>query len=194
MGKEILWSLERRNRCRNGRNCCVRTSDRTFFLPDVTSTGRSSNVVTQRIHEGQSMSDNKSEKAAYTKCHHPHVLVIHKDEAYGQSIAAALSELSMCSKHIRTIDAFLDLNCRVRVDLVALEIDVLDPNSLDCLRLARTHFGEGPGTRIVALTDFAPGALSSLLEQRGADAHVIRQRDATAMAIILAPEIRTQLQ
>ena len=83
-----------------------------------------------------------------------YVLVVEKDDDYAQLLVSELQRRSVRAKHTKTVDDFLDLNCRNRVDLVSLEIDALDPETLDNIKLLRTHFGEGPGTRIVASSSF----------------------------------------
>jgi len=122
-------------------------------------------------------------------CKAPHVLIVDRDEGFGTMVASALSARSICAKHFRTVDDFLDLNCQARVDLVGLEVDAMDPQTLDNLRLLRTHFGEGPGTRIVAATSYAPASFPHLLEQRGADACIAKVRDPVALAEALANQL-----
>ena len=109
-------------------------------------------------------------------------------------LVSELRSRSIRAKHTKTVDAFLDLNCRERVDLVSLEIDAMDPDTLDNIRLLRTHFGEGPGTRIVASAGFTPGAFAILAEQRGADTSIAKRRDLHAMADALEVEIRNQMK
>ena len=75
-------------------------------------------------------------------CCVPHVLVVEQDRSYGQLLVSKLRERSVRAKHTETVDAFLDLNCRERVDLVSLEIDAMDPDTHDNIKLLRTHFGE----------------------------------------------------
>ena len=123
----------------------------------------------------------------------PRVLVVDRDEDYGQSVVACLGESSICARCTQTVDAFLDLNFRKRIDLVLIEVDALDPESLDNLRILRTHFGEGPGTRIVAASTFVPDALSMLVEQRGADQHMVRKTRPQEMAAAVKIELSKQL-
>ncbi|WP_299734030.1 hypothetical protein [uncultured Tateyamaria sp.] len=124
----------------------------------------------------------------------PHVLVVEQDSDYGHMLVAELQDRSIRAKHIQTVDAFLDLNCRERVDLVSLEIDAMDPNTLDNIKLLRTHFGEGPGTRIVATSSFLPGAFPFLVEQRGADRCMAKPREPEVMAAALETELRKQMK
>lgn len=136
------------------------------------------------------MSEQTSRDIPHRDCRRPHILVIVRDEEYGKAVAAALRDSSVCAKHARTVDEFLDLNCRARVDLVLIEVDALDPDTLDNLLLLRTHFGEGPGTRIVAASNFVPGAFAELVETRGADLHMAKLNEPVAMAAALAIEFR----
>lgn len=123
-------------------------------------------------------------------CRNPHVLVVDRDEGYGNALVAALRARDMCAIRTSSVDDFLDLNCRLRVDLVCLEVDVLDPFTLDNLCLLRTHFGEGPSTRIVAVTSFAPHAFPHLLQQRGADDHLSKSAKHDGMAEQIETQIR----
>ena len=123
----------------------------------------------------------------------PHVLVIDKDEAYGARLAAALDLQGCRTLHCATVDAYLDLNCPVRMDVVILEVDPADPSCLDHVVALRSYVGEGPGTRIVAVSSFASAAFSALLERRGADTHMMRFRGPEAMAAALDGEIRQHL-
>jgi len=123
----------------------------------------------------------------------PHVLVVEQDKEYGRLLVNALKTRAIRAKHTATVDAFLDLNCRERVDLVSLDIDAMDPDTLDNIRLLRTHFGEGPGTRIVASSRFMPGAFPVLVEQRGADICMTKPREPDAMAEVLEAELRRQM-
>lgn len=124
----------------------------------------------------------------------PHVLVVDKDADYAQMLVNELQSRSVRAKPTTTVDAFLDLNCRDRVDLVSLEIDAMDPHTLDNIRLLRTYFGEGPGTRIVASSSFMPGAFSFLVEQRGADTCIAKRRAPRAMADALENELRKKIK
>ncbi|MEM9435154.1 MAG: hypothetical protein AAGA12_14645 [Pseudomonadota bacterium] len=128
--------------------------------------------------------------APHWDCKQPHVLVVDRNVEFGKSIVAALEALSICAKHTRTVDEYLDFNCPARVDLVSLEIDAMDPETLDNLRLLRTHFGEGPGTRIVATSVFAPGAFPFLVEQRGADTCISKDHEPDTMAATLETELQ----
>jgi len=116
----------------------------------------------------------------------PHVLVVERNANYGQLMVSKLQELSIRAKYYRTVDAFLELNCREQVDLVSLEIDVMDPDTLDNITFLRTYFGEGPTTRIVASSSFVPGAFSVLVEQRGADICIVKLSEPGAMVTELA--------
>ena len=124
----------------------------------------------------------------------PHVLVVEQDANYGQLLVGELQNRSIRAKHTQTVDAFLDLNCRVRVDLVSLEIDAMDPDTLDNIKLLRTHFGEGPATRIVASSSFLPGAFPVLVEQRGADKCMTKLQEPCAMADALESALRRQMK
>ena len=124
----------------------------------------------------------------------PLVLVVELDSDYGRLLVSKLKNRCIRAKHTRTVDAFLDLNCRERVDLVSLEVDAMDPDTLDNIKLLRTHFGEGPGTRIVASSSFMPGAFSNLVEQRGADTCVAKLPEVEAMASALEIELRNQMK
>ena len=123
-------------------------------------------------------------------CKKPHALVVDRDEVFGANVVNAMRARGICAKHSRTVDDFLDLNCRARVDLVGLEVDAMDPQTLDNLLLLRTHFGEGPVTRIVAAASFAPGSFPHLVEQRGADACISRRQSPQAMAEALETQLR----
>ena len=124
----------------------------------------------------------------------PHVLVVAQDADYGQLLVIELQSRSIRANHTRTVDAFLDLNSRERVDLVSLEIDVMDPETLEDIKLLRTHFGEGPGTRIVASSSFLPGAFPVLVEQRGADTCMAKLTEPNAMADALEVELLKQVE
>ena len=123
-------------------------------------------------------------------CQKPHALVVDPDEEFGTRVVSAMRARGICAKHTHSVDDFLDMNCRARVDLVALEVDAMDPQTLDNLLLLRTHFGEGPVTRIVAAASFAPGSFTHLVEQRGADACISRRQDPLAMAEALENQLR----
>lgn len=136
----------------------------------------------------------KANKAtSHRECRKPHILVVDKDENYGKSIVAALREQSICAKHSRTVDAFLDLNCSARVDLVLLGIDATDPDTLDDLLVLRTNFGEGPGTRIVAALSLAPSSFPHLVEQRGADICILRQDVPEIMVTAVKTELSRRI-
>lgn len=124
----------------------------------------------------------------------PHVLVVDRDSEYGHQLASTLRGLSVRVKQTETVDAFLDMNCMERVDLVLMEIDPMDPDALENIQLLRTHFGEGSGTRIVASSDFTPGAFPTLVEQRGADVFLAKNGDPDGMAVSIANEIHKQLK
>ena len=118
-----------------------------------------------------------------------HVLVVDKDPEFGQALSALIAGEHVRSKHSESVDAFLDSGCRARIDLVLLEIDVFDPAALDDLRLLRTHFGEGPNTRIVAVTAFAPAEFPRFLQQWGADTHLPRLHNPESMQAAISAEI-----
>ena len=143
--------------------------------------------------EVQSLPDTTDQTASLWGRCVPHVLIIDRDTEYGQQLTIALRTLSVHAKHMRTVDEFLDLSFRGRVDLVSLEIDPMDPDTLDNIKLLRTHFGEGPSTRIVAQMRFIPGEFATLVEQRGADVCLTRCWDPEAMAEALTPEIHKQM-
>ncbi|MEL7381917.1 MAG: hypothetical protein AAFY73_15320 [Pseudomonadota bacterium] len=124
----------------------------------------------------------------------PHVLVVEQDVDYGQSLLQELRSRSIRAKHMLNVDAFLDLNCQERVHLVSLDIDAIDPANLDSIVLLRTHFGEGPGTRIVASSRFMHGAFAMLLEKRGADKSIAKPTAPEALAAALEAELRIQMK
>lgn len=124
----------------------------------------------------------------------PHVLVVNPDVEYGQSLVAALRDLSVRAKHTKTVDEFLDLNCGIRVDLVSVEIDPTALDTLDHIKLLRTHFGEGPGTRIVASSAFVSSTFLTLVEQRGADVCMTKLPQPEAMAATLNAELHKQME
>lgn len=135
----------------------------------------------------------KPEAPSWDRCV-PHVLVVGQDRDYGHLLVSELRNRSIRAKHTGTVDEFLDLNCWEQVDLVFLEIDAMDPDTLDNIKLLRTYFGEGPGTRIVASSNFMPGAFPNLVEQRGADTCIAKLRDAEAMVSALESELRKQMK
>lgn len=136
------------------------------------------------------MLETVDQQVPHWDCQKPHALVVDRDEEFGAHVVNAMRARGICAKHVRTVDNFLDWNCRARVDLVALEVDAMDPQTLDNLLLLRTHFGEGPVTRIVAAASFAPGSFNHLVEQRGADACIARRQDPQAMAEALETQFR----
>lgn len=138
------------------------------------------------------MSEPTIQEVPHKGCRKPHVLVVDCDEDYAWSIVSALRECAICSKSTRTVDAFLDLHCQARVDLVLLEVDPLDPEGLDHLRSLRTYFGEGPGTRIVATSIYAPTSFQYLAGQRGADTHTLKKRDPNDMVAVIKAELSKQ--
>lgn len=79
----------------------------------------------------------------------PQVFGVGLDPDYSQMVVAALESFSVRATNTTTVDAFLDLNCPKNSQLVLLEIDAMNPESPDNIKLLRTHFGEGPATRIV---------------------------------------------
>lgn len=113
---------------------------------------------------------------------------------YGHVLVTELQIRSIRAKHTQTVDEFLDLNCRERVHLVSVAINVLDTDTLDNIKLLRTHFGEGPGTRIVATSSFMPGATPIIVEQRGADKCMTKPREPEVMAAALEAELCGQMK
>ncbi|MEM9309420.1 MAG: hypothetical protein AAGA74_19170 [Pseudomonadota bacterium] len=113
-----------------------------------------------------------------------------RNEDYGRLVVAALHELSMRAKHTRTVDEFLDLNCRTRVDLVSLEVEPCLPHTIESLRVLRTHFGEGPGTRIIASSCIAAAGFELLVERHGADACINHRLEPNALAAWLNAELQ----
>jgi len=124
----------------------------------------------------------------------PNVLVVDPDQKYGQKLVMALRHLSVHAKHTRSVDEFLDAHCQNRIDLVSLVVDPMDPVNLDSIRLLRTHFGEGPGTMIVASSNSILDAFAILVEQRGADTCLAKHSQPEAMATALINELRQQIR
>ncbi len=136
------------------------------------------------------MKDQTCKETCNENCGLPHVLVVVPDEIYGKALANALNTRSMCTLHTSTVDGFLDLQCRVRVDIVALEVDAFEPISKDDLIRLRTHFGEGPGTHVVVMSDFAPEWYMEQLLQQGADRYINRSFSPEEMADALDAEVK----
>ena len=123
----------------------------------------------------------------------PQALVIGLDSAYNQMVVAALESFSVRAINTTTVDVFLDLNCPKRFQLVSLEIDALHPESSDNIKLLRTHFGEGPATRIVVSSRTIPSTLPMLAEQLGADMYMTKPQQPEGMAAVINAELQKQL-
>ena len=124
----------------------------------------------------------------------PQILVVGLASDYSQVVVTGLESFSIRATITMSVDEFLDLNCQKRFQLVLLEIDALNPGSLDNIKLLRTHFGEGPATRIIVSSRSMSSTILILAEQCGADICMTKPRQPEAMVAALKAEIEKQMR
>lgn len=114
------------------------------------------------------------------------VLIIDPDVTEDSFLPSRLLELGCSVRCGFSVDSYLDSGDTTNRSIVMIDVDIFNPNALSDVVKLRTHFGEGPATHIIAMTQFSPGAFDTLLEQAGCNLSVTKAMqldDALAAAV-----------
>jgi hypothetical protein len=118
------------------------------------------------------------------------VLIISQEILPESRLVGQLEDLKCPVRCYETVENFLDSYSIISHCLVLIDVDIFDPRALDDIAKLRMYFGEGPATKIIAMTSFSPGSFDQLLENAGCDISVKKTNGFTEVLSILATRLK----
>ncbi|MEO9651909.1 MAG: hypothetical protein ABJ360_25105 [Roseobacter sp.] len=88
--------------------------------------------------------------------------------------------------HAETLTHGIELCSARKFDVIFLEADPLDPDSVTSISTIRHGEGRCNGATIIAMSNFLPGAFDILAERAGADLHIKKPVPLDEIAEIIA--------
>lgn len=91
--------------------------------------------------------------------------------------------------HAETLIHAIELCAARKFDVIFLDADPLDPDSVTSISMIRHGQGRCNGATIIAMSNFVPGAFDTLVERAGADLHIKKPVPIEEIAQIIADAV-----